>query len=218
MRPIGILGGTFDPIHLGHLRLAEDLAETLDIKEVRVLPTGTPPHRNPTHARAADRLEMTRLAIADNPRFVLDEHEIHKTKRCYMVDTLGELRDEVGPKRPLVLFVGGDAFMGLDGWRHWQQLFDLAHIAVAHRPGFQPETWLDRIAPPLLTQLLMRRANKPGEIAGAPAGRIWLQAVTQLDISSSNIRLRIQAGQSIRYLVPDAVQDYIQRNDLYLSQ
>ncbi len=216
MRPIGILGGTFDPIHLGHLRLAEDLAEALDIKEVRILPTGTPPHRDPTLVPARDRLEMTRLAIAGNPRFVLDEHEVHKTKRCYMVDTLGELRDELGPKRPLVLFVGGDAFMGLDGWHNWQQLFELAHIAVAHRPGFPPETWLDRIAPALLTQLLMRRANKATDLAGAPAGRIWLQAVTQMDISSSGIRTRIKAGQSIRYLVPETVHDYIQQHRLYL--
>lgn len=216
MRPIGILGGTFDPIHFGHLRLAEELAETLDIKEVRVLPTGTPPHRDPAHVTAADRLAMTRLAIAGNPRLVLDEHEIHKTKPCYMVDTLAELREELGPKRPLVLFVGGDAFMGLDGWRQWKHLFDLSHIAVAHRPGFPPETWLDRIAPALLTQMLMRRANKPTELAAAPAGRIWLQAVSQLDISSSGIRARIKAGQSIRYLVPEAVHDHIQQHRLYL--
>lgn len=216
MRPIGILGGTFDPIHLGHLRLAEELAETLDIKEVRVLPTGTPPHRTPAHVPAADRLAMVRLAIAGNPRFVLDEHEIHKTKPCYMVDTLAALREELGPKRPLVLFVGGDAFMGLDGWHEWKRLFDLAHIAVAHRPGFPPETWLDRIAPALLTQMLVCRSNKPSDLAAAPAGRIWLQAVSQLDISSSGIRTRTQAGQSIRYLVPEAVHDYIQHHRLYL--
>ena len=215
MSPIGILGGTFDPIHLGHLRLAEDLAETLGIAEVRLLPTGTPPHRTPAQAPAADRLAMVNLAIAGNPRFVLDEHEVHKTAPCYMVDTLDELRAELGPDRPLVLFVGGDAFMGLDGWHQWQRLFDLAHIAVAHRPGFPPETWLDRIAPALLTQMLMRRANHAADLAAAPAGRIWLQAVTQMDISSSGIRTRIKAGQSIRYLVPNAVHDYIRQHRLY---
>ncbi|MEW5893087.1 MAG: nicotinate-nucleotide adenylyltransferase [Pseudomonadota bacterium] len=215
MKPIGILGGTFDPIHFGHLRLAEDLAEALGIDEVRILPTGTPPHRTPAHASAGDRLAMVRLAIAGNPRFVLDEHEIHKTTPCYMVDTLQALRSELGPDQPLVLFVGGDAFMGLDGWHQWQRLFDLAHLAVAHRPGFPPETWLDRIAPALMTQLLMRRSNEPADFAQQAAGRIWLQAVTQLDISSSSIRTRLQGGQSIRYLVPEAVHDYIQHHHLY---
>lgn len=215
MHPIGILGGTFDPIHLGHLRVAEDVAEALAIAEVRILPTGTPPHRTPAHASAADRLAMAGLAIAGNPRFALDEHEIHKTAPCYMVDTLRELRAELGPDQPLVLFVGGDAFMGLDGWHEWQRLFDLAHLAVAHRPGFPPETWLDRIAPALLSQLLMRRSNDSEAFAHQAAGRIWLQAVTQLDISSSSIRSRIKAGQSIRYLVPEAVHDYIYQHQLY---
>jgi nicotinate-nucleotide adenylyltransferase len=215
LRPIGILGGTFDPIHLGHLRLAEDLAEALNIGEVRILPTGMPPHRTPALASAKDRLAMASLAIAGNPRFVLDEHEIHKTAPCYMVDTLTALRAELGRDRPLVLFVGGDAFMGLDGWHEWQRLFELAHLAVAHRPGFPPETWLDRIAPALMTQLLMRRSNDAAEFADRPAGRVWLQAVTQMDISSSSIRSRLKAGQSIRYLVPEAVHHYIQHHHLY---
>lgn len=216
MHPIGILGGTFDPIHLGHLRLAEDIAETLDISEVRILPTGTPPHRTPAHATAADRMAMVELAIAGNPRFLLDEHEIHKTEPCYMVDTLSALRSELGPEQPLVLFVGGDAFMGLDGWHQWQRLFDLAHIAVAHRPGFPPETWLDRIAPALMTQLLLRRSKDAHNFTHAPAGRVWLQAVTQMDISSSNIRNRLKGKQSIRYLVPNAVHDYIEQHQLYI--
>ena len=213
--PIGVMGGTFDPIHLGHLRSAEELAEALGCAAVRMLPTGTPPHRGEPQASAAQRLAMVEAAIADNPRFVVDCHEIGKTAPCYMVDTLGALRNEVGPERPIVLFLGGDAFLGLDSWHDWTRLFELAHLAVAHRPGFTPDDWTGRIAPRLLTQLLMRRSSSAGELAQTPAGRIWLQPVTQLDIAASSLRQRLQAGQSIRYLVPEAVHAYIQHHHLY---
>ncbi|MGQ9686832.1 MAG: nicotinate-nucleotide adenylyltransferase [Thiobacillaceae bacterium] len=216
--PLGLLGGTFDPIHLGHLRMAEELGEALALTEVRFLPTGTPPHRAQPWASAADRLAMTRLAIAGNPRFKLDEHEIHKTTPCYMVDTLRQLRAELGSERPLILFLGADAFMGLTTWHDWGSLFELAHLAVAHRPGFDPVTWQSNMPAALAQELARRRTEAAADLHSSPAGRIYLQPITQLDIAASRIRSRILGGASIRYLVPDAVLDYIERRHLYRKE
>lgn len=214
-RPIGLLGGTFDPIHLGHLRLAEELGEALNLEEVRLLPTGTPPHRAVPQASAAHRLAMVRLAIAGNPRFTVDEHEIHKTTPCYMVDTLSELRAALGNERPLTLFLGADAFLGLSTWHDWQRLFHLAHLAVAQRPGFDRADWQAAMPEALAQQLAQRESASPADLHSAPAGRIYLHEITQLDIAARRIRALIAAGRSIRYLVPDAVLDYIERHRLY---
>ncbi len=214
--PIGLLGGTFDPIHLGHLRLAEELGEALGLTEVRILPAGTPPHRAQPVADAADRLAMVRLAIAGNPRFVLDEHEIHKTTPCYMVDTLSELRRELGSERSLTLFLGADAFLGLTSWHDWQRLFDLAHLAVATRPGFDPTR--AAMPPALGHELAQRLSQRPADLQAAAAGRIYLRETTQLDIAASRIRAHLRSGRSCRYLVPDAVLDYIERHRLYRAE
>jgi len=214
---IGLLGGTFDPIHLGHLRMAEELGEALGLAEVRFLPTGTPPHRAQPAASAQHRLAMTRLAIAGNPRFVLDEHEIHKTTPCYMVDTLELLRSESGSRRPLILFLGADAFLSLATWHAWPRLFELAHLAVAQRPGFDPEQWQAAMPTGLARELARRRTETPTDLHSTPAGRIFLTAITQLDIAASRIRDLVASGRSIRYLVPDAVLDYIERHRLYLN-
>lgn len=216
--PLGLLGGTFDPIHLGHLRMAEELGEALRLAEVRFLPSGTPPHRARPWASAADRVAMTRLAIAGNPRFKLDEHETHKTTPCYMADTLRQLRAELGSERPLILFLGADAFMGLTTWHEWRSLFDLAHLAVAHRPGFDPVTWQAAMPDPLLQALTRRRTEAAADLHSCPAGRIYMHAVTQLNIAASRIRSHIQSGASVRYLVPDAVLDYIERHTLYRKE
>ena len=210
--PIGLLGGTFDPIHHGHLRLAEEMAEALGIESVRILPTGTPAHRGQPHASARDRLEMVKLAIAGQSRFMLDEHEIDKTAPCYMVDTLAELRNELGTDRAIVLFLGADACAGLAGWHQWRRLFDLAHIAVAQRPGYDLE---QAMPPALVAELRTRSTADPADLARTPAGKVFRHAITQLDISASRIRALVAAGRSPRYLLPDAVLDHIQRNHLY---
>lgn len=211
-RPIGLLGGTFDPIHHGHLRLAEELGEQLGLDCVRFLPTGTPPHRGQPRAPAAHRLAMVKLAIADNPRFILDEHEIHKTEACYMADTLAELRAELGPDHPIVLFLGADAFAGLESWHDWRRLFGLAHFAIAERPGCH----LDRAMPPALAdEFSARVCHLPADLAATPAGRVCRLAITQLDISASLIRELVGQGRSARYLLPAPVLDYIQQNHLY---
>lgn len=211
-QPVGLLGGTFDPIHIGHLRLAEEMADVLGMDTVRILPTGTPPHRGRPHAAAADRLAMVNLAIAGNPRFRLDEHEAHKTAPCYMVDTLTELRAELGDDRPIVLFLGADAFAGLEGWHQWRRLFALCHIAVAERPGYDLTAGLPAA---LGATLATRLTDKPDDLACAPAGRVFHHAISQLDISASHIRGLIATGRSPRYLLPDTVLNYIDQHHLY---
>lgn len=213
-RAFGLLGGTFDPIHYGHLRLAEELAEALELETVRFLPTGTPPHRGSPVASAADRLAMVKLAIAGNPRFVLDEHEVHKTTPCYMVDTLTVLRAEVGDA-PIVLFLGADAFAGLTAWHDWRRLFDLAHLAVARRPGDGGEHWQACLPRELADQFAARHTTDSGILRASPAGRLFLNTITQLDISASRIREIFTAGREPRYLLSDAVLDYINRNRLF---
>ncbi|MGE5028023.1 MAG: nicotinate-nucleotide adenylyltransferase [Betaproteobacteria bacterium] len=212
----GILGGTFDPVHFGHLRLAQELAEGLGLGEVRFIPAGLPPHRMPPFASPPHRLEMVRLALAGNPLFTLDEREIAKPTPCYTVETLLDLRRELGVAQPLCLFMGADAFLGLNTWHRWRELFDLAHIAVVQRPGV---TGLARAAATmpadLRDELNRRLVNEPEALRGAPAGAVIVQPVTALDISATQIRQALMAGRNPRYLLPDAVLDYIRKNGLY---
>lgn len=211
-RPLGLLGGTFDPVHFGHLRLAEEAREALDLDQVLWIPAGRPPHRLLPRAAAADRLEMVRLAIAGNPHFALDDAEAGSDTPSYTVLTLERLRRLHGG-RPLLLVLGSDAFLGLPGWHRWRELFDLAHIAVATRPGF--ELSAEEMDTALAEEFSPRLGSGPADIAGAPAGRIVPFAMTPLDISASLIRARLAAGVSVRYLIPDPVREYIDRQHLY---
>jgi nicotinate-nucleotide adenylyltransferase len=212
---IGLLGGTFDPIHFGHLRLAEELAEVLGIGQVRFIPAGQPPHRGSPRAAASHRLEMARRAVAGNPRFIIDAREIERDAPSYSIDTLATLRAELPPNTPLVLFMGGDAFLGLNTWHEWRRIFDLTHIAVAHRPGYSLASWEDALPDPLRTLLSTRRCDQAAELKEKPAGLVFLHTITQLDISASQIRDRALRGKSLRYLLPDSVINYINENHLY---
>ena len=213
MSPIGILGGTFDPIHYAHLRLAEEMADALALGEVRFIPASVPPHRATPRVTASDRLAMTRLACAENARFVVDDRECRRHGPSYTVDTLMDLRTELGNQRPLCLLMGVDAFLGLTTWSRWETLFELAHIAIAHRPGFALEP---TEMPPALARYLERfAAGTISEIHAAAGGCIWLEPITSLDISATGIRAAIRGGQSPRYLLPDSVLDYIRCNTLY---
>jgi nicotinate-nucleotide adenylyltransferase len=212
---IGLLGGTFDPIHYGHLRLAEELADAIGLEQVRFIPAGLPPHRERPASSPDTRLDMVKLAIADNPRFRIEEYEVFKATPCYMVETLEALREEVGYTTPLVLFLGLDAFTSLDTWHQWPRLFELAHLAVAHRPGHTPAGWEHRLPDALHKELLARQTSAPGLLRHAPAGNILVQEISQLDISATRLRNLLRAGQSPRYLMPDSVIDYIQTHHLY---
>lgn len=214
--PIGILGGTFDPIHFGHLRMAQELAEGLALSEARFIPAGAPPHRTLPFASPQQRLEMVRLGIAGNPLFLLDEREIFKPTPSYTVETLLDLRRELGAMQPLCLFMGSDAFLGLTTWHRWRELFDLAHIVVAQRPGVAGITRAAATLPAeLLDELNQRLVNEPEALRDAPSGAILVHPVTALDISATQIRSDLAVGRSPRYLLPDAVLDYIQTNGLY---
>ena len=210
---LGILGGTFDPIHHGHLRLGLEAMDALAISTVRLIPAGVPPLRAMPVASAADRLEMARLAVASEPRFVIDSGEVTSTEVSYTVDTLLRLREELGARQPLCLLLGVDAFTGLTGWSRWEQLFELAHVAIASRAGVALAT--AALAPPLAEQLSRRLHDSPACLGDAPCGFIVRFNMSALDISASAIRRSLALGASPRYLLPDAVLDYIESNRLY---
>jgi nicotinate-nucleotide adenylyltransferase len=220
--PLGIFGGTFDPVHLGHLRLAEEATETLGLSSIRWIPAGQPAHRMADNklpqVSAQQRLEMVRLAIAGNPRFDLDAAEVEADQPSFTVPTLERLRhpDQCGTQRPLVLLVGADAFAGLPDWHRWEEIFKLAHIAVAHRPGFPIDT--GSLPESLAGIYRTRYSTSPAALAEAPAGRIVTFAMTQLAISATQIRSLLANGRSPRYLLPDAVIAYIQSTFLYSPQ
>jgi nicotinate-nucleotide adenylyltransferase len=214
--PIGILGGTFDPIHLGHLRLAQEALEQCALAAVRFIPAGTPPHRGAPHAGAAHRLAMTSLAIQGNPAFILDEREIHLAQPCYTVNTLTSLRAELGAGQSVCLIMGGDAFLQLHTWHAWKQLFALAHIVVMQRAGGAPlGNAMNGADPALQSEYRARLAPGPLALRQSPAGAILVVDMPALEISATDIRSRCAAGRSIRYLVPDAVADYIHTHRLY---
>ena len=212
MRPVGVFGGTFDPIHFGHLRLAEEMAEALGLGRVMFIPAGQPPHREAPRTEATHRLEMVRRAIAGNSRFEVDEREVQSARPSYTVDTLTALRAELGAQQPLWLLLGADAFLGLPTWHAWQQLFDLANIAVAQRPGARLMQ-SDTMQEPLKSELLKRQVAEP--TAAGPAGSVLLWCMTPLEISATAIRDTLARHGSARYLLPDAVLDYIHEHQLY---
>ncbi|NML26343.1 nicotinate-nucleotide adenylyltransferase [Zoogloea dura] len=210
--PLGLFGGTFDPIHYGHLRLAETAREALGLARVRLIPAGQPPHRAAPGASGAHRLAMARLATADNPAFEIDPAEVEAQQASFTILTLERLRAALGPERPLVLLLGLDAFLGLPAWRRWEALFDFAHIAVANRPGYSLDS--AALPPPLAAQLAARHATAAG-LGDTPAGRIVPFSMTPLAISATDIRSRAAAGHSLRYLLPPPVLDYISLHQLY---
>ncbi|HRP95658.1 MAG TPA: nicotinate-nucleotide adenylyltransferase [Rhodocyclaceae bacterium] len=215
--PLGLLGGTFDPIHLAHLRLAEEAREALALGRVRFVPAGEPPHRATPLSAAAHRLEMVRRATAGNAAFEVDDGEVRARGKSYTVLTLERLRAELGPAQPLVLILGADAFRGLPGWHRWRELFALAHIAVANRPGAaaQGRQWPGVLSAELDEACGTRIDTDPACLRAAPAGQVVPFDMTPLAISASLVRALIHGGRSARYLLPDSVLDYIGLQHLY---
>ncbi len=212
MQPIGIFGGTFDPIHYGHLRTAFELWQLLRLTEVRFLPAGSPPHREQPLASAELRLRMVRAAVAGEPAFTVDDREMRRSGVSYSVDTLAQLRAEY-PHRSLCLLLGMDAFLGLPHWHRWRELLDLAHVVVAHRPGWKAPTM-----GPLGEVMVDRGTGSIRELHERTAGRIYVHAVTQLEISSTELRQLIVAGHDPRYLVPDEVRRILLDTQCYSPQ
>jgi nicotinate-nucleotide adenylyltransferase len=212
MRPVGLFGGTFDPIHFGHLRAAFELTELLDLDRVLFIPAADPPHRGRPLADAQARLAMVQAAVEDEESFYVDDRELRRPGPSYTVLTLEELRREHGDT-PLVLLLGMDAFLGLPTWHRWQELLELAHVAVAHRPGATLPSSGE------LGRLIERcRARDRAEIAAAPAGKVFVHPGTQLDISSTDLRAALRAGRDPRYLMPEAVRRMINATGIYARQ
>jgi nicotinate-nucleotide adenylyltransferase len=212
MQPIGLFGGTFDPLHYGHLRTAFELWQALQLAEVRFMPTGSPPHREQPLAPAHLRLAMVKAAIADQPAFVIDDREVRRSGVSYSVDTLTELRAEY-PQRSLCLLLGMDAFLGLPNWHRWRELLDLGHVVVAHRPGWRAPTM-----GPLGEIMVDRGTGNVRDLHQQPAGRIYVHAVTQLEISSTELRQLIAQGRDPRYIVPEEVRRIIRETRCYAAK
>lgn len=206
---LGLFGGTFDPVHHGHLRMAYELRQRLEIDRVLFIPAAEPPHRAQPEALVGLRLEMLEAALLSETDCIVDRRELDREGPSYSIDTARSLQAEF-PRHVLCLMLGMDAFLGLPQWHEWERLLDLVNIAVARRPGASlPHSGE-------LGRLLQERRVIPGEtLDWAAAGQIIVQDVTQLEISSSDLRASIGAGLSPRYLVPEAVWDIIKKSGCY---
>ena len=213
---IGILGGTFNPIHFGHLRMAQELAESLNLDEVRFIPSASPPHKLPPLVSAEQRASMVQLAIANNPLFKFDGRELHRTATdnmpSYTIDTLQSLRDELGENASLVLFMGSDAFSKFNTWHRWDEIISLCHIALVQRPLASIKEPLPKV---LDTFLHNHYTENVDDLHEASAGYVTMQTITSLEISSTAIRNSLQNKQSARYLMPENVIEYIKSQQLY---
>jgi len=212
-KSIGILGGTFNPIHYGHLRIAEEIAENLNLDEVRFVPSANPPHKPTPNISATHRAEMVKLAIENNPTFLCDSRELARTGASYTIDTLISLRQELGQEVSLCIIMGTDAFTQLHSWHRWKELIQYCHIVLVQRPASQtPQQPL----PTVLEHFLRDHFTENiADIQESATGFICMQNVTALAISSTNIRERLKNKQSIRYLMPQNVIEYIEKNQLY---
>jgi nicotinate-nucleotide adenylyltransferase len=208
---LAIFGGTFDPVHFGHLRSAAELVQRLDLAALRFMPAAAPPHREAPVAAGEHRAAMLELAIADNPCFSCDRRELLRRGPSYTVLSLRELRAELGPERPLCFVLGADALAGLPTWYHWQELLDLAHLVAVARPGWQ---WPQE---GLVADLIARHGVDPPGLADAASGGLCIQRLTPQPISATAVRALLQSGRSAQGLVPDSVLAYIRRHGLYSS-
>ncbi|MBQ0719776.1 MAG: nicotinate-nucleotide adenylyltransferase [Gammaproteobacteria bacterium] len=226
MKAVGIFGGTFDPVHIGHLRTAVELREHLGLDELHLIPSARPPHREQPGVSAEHRLAMLSLAIgsethgdsvvsADLPADGLfaDDRELRREGLSYTVETLAQLRAELGANVALCLCIGMDSLVNLHSWQRWQELSDYAHIVVAARPGWHlPETG------PVAEWLAGRCTNDPQLLSNTPSGCVLVEAMTLLPVSATQIREDLATGNSVRYLVPDAVIQYIHQHGLYKQE
>ena len=212
---IGVLGGTFDPIHFAHLRLAEEVAEAFLLDTVRLIPPADPPHRTSPGASAQDRLRMVRLALESaGDHLVADGSELERVGKSYMVDTLKALREE-NPSESISLILGTDAFIELMTWYEWQQLFTLAHIIVASRPNLPISQLKNKLKGELFAEFEQRNSRDYNTISSSTHGLIYTYEFTSLEVSGTSLRKRIQNGLSLKYLLPDNVINYIQDYSLY---
>ncbi len=210
MNGVGIFGGTFNPVHIGHLRSCIELRETLGLTAIHLIPSARPPHREAPVVSAEHRLTMLHLAIDEEPGLQVDDRELRRDGLSYTIDTLQELRGELGNDTSLSMCIGMDSLVNLASWHRWQSLTDFAHLVVVARPGWQvPDTG------PVANWLDDKLVSDVELLTNTPAGQVLVSEMTLLPMSSTGIRKKLAAGQSVRYLVPDAVLDYIEQHRLY---
>lgn len=213
MPAVGILGGTFNPIHFGHLRMAQELADALNLDTVRFIPAANPPHKDAPAISAEQRATMVKLAIANNDSFVFDDRELHRAGASYTLDTLLSLREELGAEASITLFMGSDAFTKFDTWHRWQEIIQHCHIALVQRPQLRGHE--HKLSKSLETFLHNHYSENSDDLHQQAAGFVTMRQITALDISSTAIRHALQHGDSVRYLMPDNVIEYIQQHQLY---
>ena len=210
VKPLGVLGGTFDPIHHGHLRLALECYERLALDEVRLIPLHTPPHRHVPIAEPAHRLAMLQLAVAEHSALVADDREIQRSGVSYTIDTLRSLREQRN-SQPLCTIMGLDAFQTLDSWRDWRLILEYSHIIVVNRPGSPVSFESEEIA-----HLFEKNSvTDPSDLQQQPAGTILKIDIPMLDISATRIRQLVSEKRDTHFLLPDSVINYIEQHDLY---
>lgn len=210
LAPVGVFGGTFNPVHYGHLRSALELVEHLGLDHLRLMPCAVPPHREAPSCSAEDRAAMVDLAVASEPRLRCDTRELNRAGKSYTIDSLLELREELGDGHSLSLVMGCDAVLKITSWHRWEELLDVAHIVVIARPGWHfPEQG------EVADWLQAHRAAGKEVLRSAPAGTILVEELRPLAISSTEVRELLAKSQSARYLLPEPVLDYIQDRHLY---
>ncbi|WP_459176203.1 nicotinate-nucleotide adenylyltransferase [Ewingella americana] len=209
---LALFGGTFDPIHYGHLRPVEKLAKETELKQVILVPNNVPPHRPQPEASALQRLKMVELAIEGNPLFTIDSRELSVQKPSYTIETLETLRKEHGAQRPLAFIIGQDSLLSLYKWHRWEELLNFCHLLVMARPGYA-----ERLDTPELQGWYNRhRVTEPSKLQQQAHGYIYQANTPLLDISATEIRQRRHEGKSCANLVPAAVEHYIDSQGLYL--
>lgn len=207
---IGLFGGTFDPIHIGHVKSARELKKRLQLDQLRLLPCHRPPHRDVPGGSSDQRLAMVKLAIADEPTLDVDDRELRRSELSYTVDTLLQIRGEVGEESSLCLIMGMDAFAGLHLWHRWEELLGLAHIVVMDRPGASmPEEKT------LVRLLQQQQITGISSLAEKAAGYIFLTTLTQYPVSATDVRRALKVGDPVDRLLSPAVLSYIKHHQLY---
>lgn len=209
--PVLLFGGTFDPVHIGHLRMAVEAREFVAADTVWMVPCHRPSHRQAPGADSDQRLSMLQAALAEQPGFEIDDRELKREGASYTVDTLSEWRRELGPQRALIWCMGSDAFAAIDRWHRWRELLQLAHILVLERPG------MSLPGNSVAAQLMAGHRLPVEEVAGKPAGAVLSYQPSQLSISATDVRARVRSGRSLQFLVPDAVAQLIRTHDLYTA-
>jgi nicotinate-nucleotide adenylyltransferase len=213
---VGIFGGTFDPIHYGHLRIAEEIVKIVGLQKMYFVPAGMPRLRHSPVASPQHRVEIVRLAIQKNPDFVLDGREIYRDGVSYSIDTVREFKQEFGEEIRLCLVLGADAFIKLPEWNNWKELFNLCHFIVSTRPGYSLTLIKELLSKELREECSQRWVSNTESLRKDTSGLIFIASTTMLDISATSIRAHIAAGRSVRHLVPSVTVNYISENKLYL--